>query len=399
MSDDMQRGGRPRRPETAWLGLVGSVWYIHWRAGGRDRRKSTGCRGREDAEAELARWTLARERPVKRPTDQVRVGQVLTAYLEWIASKPSAEQAAIEIEHHLAAAFGGLLVSELTIPAQEMFISERRAQGLAAGYIARILSTLRAACNRAYRTQMLSGAPPYVITVERPEPRARHLSAEEFGRLLAACEHEHLRRWLIVAINTGARPGAVLGLTWQQIDLAQRRIDFRLPTRQQTHKRRALVPITDALHTEMVAWAPPAMTGPVIEIDGRPIASIKKSFAAACRRAGLDDVTPNTLRHTAATWALAAGVAPWEVAGMLGHTSVRMVERTYGHHSPAYLQGVAAALSRGFSASLPQNGSNLARKVVGAAGIEPATPTMSTAPTHTHVVDFPQDRVTRSPKK
>jgi Phage integrase family len=52
------------------------------------------------------------------------------------------------------------------------------------------------------------------------------------------------------------------------------------------------------------------------------------------------DVTPHTLRHTAATWLMRAGVDKWEAAGFLG-MSVEMLDRVYGHHHPDHLRTAA----------------------------------------------------------
>jgi integrase len=57
--------------------------------------------------------------------------------------------------------------------------------------------------------------------------------------------------------------------------------------------------------------------------------------------AGLgDDVVRHSLRHTAATWLMQAGVDMWEAAGWLGMT-VEQLEANYGHHHPDF-QGEAA---------------------------------------------------------
>jgi integrase len=78
----------------------------------------------------------------------------------------------------------------------------------------------------------------------------------------------------------------------------------------------------------------------VIEWAGKPVASVKKSFAAAVARAGLDDVTP----HTAATWMAEAGTPIIEIAKLLGHTDPRVTYNTYARLAPDYLQGAAKAL-------------------------------------------------------
>ncbi|WP_184123295.1 tyrosine-type recombinase/integrase [Roseospira marina] len=73
------------------------------------------------------------------------------------------------------------------------------------------------------------------------------------------------------------------------------------------------------------------------------MASVKKAFASACRRAGLSDVTPHVLRHTCGTWLAQGGVPLWEVAGYLGHTMARTTE-LYAHHSPDHMNRAAAVL-------------------------------------------------------
>jgi integrase len=81
-----------------------------------------------------------------------------------------------------------------------------------------------------------------------------------------------------------------------------------------------------------------------VEWNGKPVHSIKVGFKRAVALAGLSGkVSPHTLRHTAATWLMQAGVPIWEAAGFLG-MSPMMVEQTYGHHHPAHMRGAAEAL-------------------------------------------------------
>jgi integrase len=58
-----------------------------------------------------------------------------------------------------------------------------------------------------------------------------------------------------------------------------------------------------------------------VELNSKAVASVRKSFEAAVRAAGLGaDVTPHILRHTCATWLMQRGVNPWDAAGFLGMT-------------------------------------------------------------------------------
>jgi integrase len=73
---------------------------------------------------------------------------------------------------------------------------------------------------------------------------------------------------------------------------------------------------------------------------GKPVRSVKKGFARAVALAGLADVTPHTLRHTAATWLMQNGTEIWEAAGFLG-MSPEILARVYGHHHPDHLRDAA----------------------------------------------------------
>lgn len=70
-------------------------------------------------------------------------------------------------------------------------------------------------------------------------------------------------------------------------------------------------------------------------------------------------VTPHTLRHTAAMWLMQRDVPIWEAAGFLG-MSPEVLQDTYGHHHPDYLQGAAAAIGRkGWYVSVAETVANL----------------------------------------
>ena len=63
----------------------------------------------------------------------------------------------------------------------------------------------------------------------------------------------------------------------------------------------------------------------------------------AVRAAGLEHRTPYALRHTFASFAIAAGIPTFEIARMMG-TSIEQIEKTYGHLLPDALDRGRAAL-------------------------------------------------------
>jgi hypothetical protein len=83
------------------------------------------------------------------------------------------------------------------------------------------------------------------------------------------------------------------------------------------------------------------------------VLSVKKAFRTIVKLAKIDttidDVTPRTLRHTAATWLMESGTDLWSAAGHLG-TIVEVLERVHGHHHPDHLaeavEGITAKRPR-----------------------------------------------------
>jgi integrase len=70
---------------------------------------------------------------------------------------------------------------------------------------------------------------------------------------------------------------------------------------------------------------------------------IKKGWAGACQRAGIQDATPHTLRHTFASWLVQRGEPLRTVGELLGHRDPSMVMR-YSHLSPDHLASAVEGL-------------------------------------------------------
>ena len=95
-----------------------------------------------------------------------------------------------------------------------------------------------------------------------------------------------------MGLYTGQRKEAILSLRWSQVELNSGVINFNTPGRQQTNKRRPHVPIAERLLPHLRRARERGVDlGFVIHRDGERILDVKKSFAAACRRAGLKDVS------------------------------------------------------------------------------------------------------------
>jgi integrase len=201
---------------------------------------------------------------------------------------------------------------------------------------------------------------------EASPARERWLTREEAARLLWAAwryreiqkgkptgrrSRQHIARFILLALYTGTRAGAVCGAALQPtvgrgwIDVA-RGVFYRRPEgERETKKRKPPVPLPPELHGHLRRWKRRGQRF-AVEWLGEPVSSIKKAFRAVAGDAGLGpNVTPHVLRHTAATWLMQAGTDPWEAAGFLGMTVETLMTR-YGHHHPDYLSGARGAFSR-----------------------------------------------------
>jgi integrase len=386
-------GKRPNSPQ----------WCVCWfdPETRQTRRASLGTSDLQEAKFRLAEHVARHEELRSAQPATVLLEAILIRYWEEHARAiPSAEQARFALAKW-SDYFAGASVSELTPQRQEAFIASLQANGYKPSYISRILSVGRAALMRAWKRQELVSA-PFIIDIKRDleeeAERFRDLSMEEVARILgAAVQIPHLLRFCMISLNTLARPDAVLALGPAQVDMKHRLIQLNPKGRKQTKKFRPVVPISNTL----LPWLSCCEGARYVLYRGKPVASIKKSFSIAVAKAGLTDVSPYCLRHTMGAELRTRNVPEWEVMGIMGHKSkaARTTER-YARFRPDYLgQAVGAIdayfgdLKRDHEILLPaslfnQRASSVLapklgfpqslEKVVGATGIEPVTPAMST---------------------
>lgn len=206
----------------------------------------------------------------------------------------------------------------------------------------RDLEVLRASINYWHRNYGPLPSVPAVTLPAKGPPRDRWLTREEAKRLRkAAMKWPHIYRLVVLGLRTGSRPGAILQLRWDWIDLDRRVMRRRAPGEaQDSRKRKPPVRINAALCRLLRRWK--AHDGSkcewVVHYNGKPVTRIKRAWNLVKAAARLPDVTPHTLRHTRATWLMQGGIDRWEAAGHLGMT-VETLERVYGHHHPDFQGG------------------------------------------------------------
>lgn len=260
----------------------------------------------------------------------------MTAHLARTAaqsSHPAMKHAWANLQPH----FGNLRIDQITPERCVTYRASRRRAGASDGTVLKELGTLRAAVRRTASGHLARFEMP-----RQPPPRDRWITKEEAAALLGATPDPHLRLFTILALATAARSGALLGLTWDRVDLKRRQI--ALGEAREGRKRRAVVPINDRALAALEAAYAIRTSDFVIEYGSRPVKSIKKGFREAAARAGLKGVSPHILRHSSATWMAQAGIPMIEIARYLGHSNPAITYRVYAKHTPDYLKSAAAAV-------------------------------------------------------
>ena len=160
--------------------------------------------------------------------------------------------------------------------------------------------------------------------------RERILTREEETRLLVACttpesqgKRSHLRPLLIMALDTGMRRGEIVKLKWSDVDFERRSISVRATTTKTLRPR--TIGMTSRLHAELLArWGASEQNADALVFG---MADVKKSFAAACKAAGIEGFRLHDARHTAITRMIRAGMPAGEVMKISGHTQMTTFAR------------------------------------------------------------------------
>ena len=319
------------RRDDVRLKLYRGKFAAVWREGSRTRRASLRTADRGQAERNLAAFLAANTGP------RETVSQIVDAFLDDRKGRPNHARGS-NAWKRLAPHFGHMRPADIGRQTCREYAA-MRGRRAKAGTIIKELATLRAALRWHDRNT------PAIIELPRqPPPRDRYLTREEYRRLRdAAAPTPHAQLFIILAYSTAGRAGAVLELTWNRVDFERGHI--RLATENEHgNKGRATVPMTDALRAALKAAREGATTDYVIEYAGRPVTKVRRAFAAAVARAGLTNVSPHVLRHSAAVHMAESGVPISEISQYLGHSNSRITESVYARFSPDYLRRAARAL-------------------------------------------------------
>ncbi len=191
-----------------------------------------------------------------------------------------------------------------------------------------------------------------------PEPtgRLRYLTDTEIAHLREQLSPEH---WALVAfsLETGLRLSEQFHARWDCVNMEQGVLTIPLS---KSGKTRHVILSEAALSIlkNLSTWTYSPYLFPSPLSAGHPMQGrnfVVKVYEPALRRAGIQDSTWHTLRHTFASRAVMAGVDIRSVQELMGHSTITMTMR-YTHLSPAHLRTAVNKASLGLMASKTESG-------------------------------------------
>jgi len=264
------------------------------------------------------------------------------------AGQPIASWYRLVYRKHLIPYFDpSLMINEITPLMIEGYHSYRLSQGVARSTVSKEVGALRAALNLCIRDGFLIENPcRQVKPFRQPDPKDRFLTTEEQQELLKCCA-PGLAPMVLFALDTGARRGELLSVTWVDVDLRLRQVTLR---HTRSGKQRH-IPMTGRLYSLLSDTYSSRKPKPDDRIftnpNGKPVIDFRGSFASALKKASLGrtGVTFHTLRHTFASQLVIAGVPMRTVQKLMGHACITTTER-YSHLHQDQLREAIRALDK-----------------------------------------------------
>src|SRR6266704_1124159 len=297
---------------------------------------------------------------------QQKVEQFLTHWLENIQKPTIRPRSYIYyrdlLHKHILPAIGHLQLRRLSPEHLEALYAQKLAEGLSASTVHSMHTVLHKALGTAVRRHLLMRNVCNEVSLPRKTRYELHpFNPEQAQPFLAAVADHRLKALYILALATGMRLGELLGLKWQDINLAESTLQVRRTlsyvnkigyreNEPKTQQSRRLILLPHFVAEELKAHrarqtAERLKLGALWENKDlvfcdptggylNPTSSVQKNFHAALKKAGLPNIRFHDLRHSAATLLLGMGVHPKIVQEILGHSNIGMTMNTYSHVLP-----------------------------------------------------------------
>ncbi|MCZ7598382.1 MAG: site-specific integrase [Gammaproteobacteria bacterium] len=289
---------------------------------------------------------------------------------EWVTHHTETERSTRSdyrrvIRKHLAPAFGAVKLTDLS-PRMIQQWQSRMLGSYAPASVLQYRSILSTALGQAVRMELLDRNPVSLVKAPRvPVKRQRVWDEGEVARVIASADDQQERLYLRLALTTGMRPGEIIALTWDAVDLERGLLS--VSSHMQTDETGSYltegaksqagerdIHLDRSTLAELRSWSVEQkrirLRTPMWRDQGLLFTNVyarggvfggpvsrsapDRWVRRAAERAGATALSPHGLRHTWASIALAKGVPITVVSQRLGHANPSITLRIYAHALP-----------------------------------------------------------------
>lgn len=251
---------------------------------------------------------------------------------------------------HFSPFFNDIPLNKINESDIERFKKMRSDNGAKPSTVNRELATLSHLFNKALEWQWIDNKPALIKRYKENTSRITYLTIKQINHLLSAAEqdsNEQIYLFIVIGLETAMRRMEILSIQIKHIDLEKRIIyipQAKAGARQQpitAHLQEILLKRLSSLAPQSI-WLFPSKTSACGYTT-----NIEKPFRRVVRAAGLNprEVLRHTLRHTAITHLVQAGIDLPTVKRISGHKTLQMVER-YSHQNGTHIQAAMDVLDQ-----------------------------------------------------
>lgn len=276
--------------------------------------------------------------------------QAALAYLDKLAEE-GGKNIAKKRQHladHLVPFFNDKPLAKVSSFDVERYKKARLEAAIKPGSLNRELATLSHLFTKTVEWKWIDFKPATIKRLQEDKGRITYLTIEQIGRLIDAAKQDQnwqVYPFIVIGLETSMRRMEILSIRIEHIDLARRVI--YIPKAKAGAREQ---PITDHLAEFLrgyIGSAPGQEWLFSAESSAGHTVSIEKAFRRVVVAAGLDpkEVVRHTLRHTAITHLVQAGVDLPTVQRISGHKTLQMVVR-YSHQNGDHIQAAMNKLDQ-----------------------------------------------------
>jgi integrase len=228
----------------------------------------------------------------------------------------------------------------------EFYIQKRRKEGASEGYIGTELRLLKTMLKDAVENGILPKHPLQGFKTMDSPPRDRVITPEEQAKIEKVA-HPEAKRFLHFQLLTGIRLDESCSIT-PSVDINWDRHEFRVYGKGRGKKKVRWVPLIQDYEADLKAIVTEqlALTGKD-RLWTRSADAMRELLYRQCIKANVKKFGPHTCRHTFATRYLENGGRLWVLSAILGHSTVEITKKVYGHVQPRELGKLSEGVDLG----------------------------------------------------